>query len=382
MKQNKPAETGNFQHFFDWRIQEEMSAMNLIPTTGWTAKWCDQRRAFFTSLMRIHRQSESPKVTICTVHREGDLIRKELEIELAPAVTARASLVCPAADTDPWPAVLALHDHGGYYYYGREKIIDIPVPQNALDDFKQQYYGGRSWVNHLAHRGYLVLAVDAFYFGSRRLDFSSLPPEIQLPYDLNGFTEDSPDYIQRWNCNAEAYEKQIAKHLSILPITWPGLLVESDIRAVDYLCTLPEVDSSRIACCGLSLGGFRSALLCGLDKRIRCAVVAGWMCTFRSLLHQNLRDHTFMLYTPHLLEYGDLPDITGLHAPYPLLVQQCRQDTLFSVSGMESAEKILQQYYSSASARDNLSIRYYNNGHQFNVTMQEEAFDWLDQQLG
>jgi dipeptidyl aminopeptidase/acylaminoacyl peptidase len=59
-------------------------------------------------------------------------------------------------------------------------------------------------------------------------------------------------------------------------ITWAGVLAWDDIRSVDYLVTRPEVDPKRIACTGLSVGGFRTNFLAGLDPRIKAACVAGW----------------------------------------------------------------------------------------------------------
>ena len=56
-------------------------------------------------------------------------------------------------------------------------------------------------------------------------------------------------------------------------ITWAGVMFMDDVRTVDYLASRPEVDPDRIGCCGLSVGGFRSAHLAGLDARIRGLVL-------------------------------------------------------------------------------------------------------------
>lgn len=277
--------------------------------------------------------------------------------------------------------MIALHDHSGYYYYGREKLTEASVPHHALDAFRRDYYGGRGWADALARRGFAVLVPDAFYFGSRRLEPDSLCDEVgkRLPASMEGLEPGSVVYIEAFHRNAACYEKEIAKHISTLSLTWPGILAEDDRRAVNYLCSRPEIDPARIACCGLSIGGFRSALLFGLEPRICCAVVAGWMCSFRSLTHRLLRDHTYMLYLPFLREMGDLADLTGLAAPAPLLVQQCLRDDLFTMDGMQEAADRLAQYYTEYP--DRLSVRYYDNPHQFNRVMQEEAFDWLERQM-
>jgi len=41
-------------------------------------------------------------------------------------------------------------------------------------------------------------------------------------------------------------------------------------RVIDFLCTQPAIDPSRIACGGGSMGGFYSLLVAGVDHRVRC----------------------------------------------------------------------------------------------------------------
>ena len=57
-----------------------------------------------------------------------------------------------------------------------------------------------------------------------------------------------------------------------------------DMRAVDLLLSLPEVDPHRIGCIGLSGGGSRSTYLAGRDARIRAAVIVAWMTTLPTTL--------------------------------------------------------------------------------------------------
>lgn len=46
------------------------------------------------------------------------------------------------------------------------------------------------------------------------------------------------------------------------------------VRTVDFLCSLPCVDSTRLGCYGGSQGGALSTINAALDKRIRCAGIA------------------------------------------------------------------------------------------------------------
>src|SRR3972149_7116530 len=60
----------------------------------------------------------------------------------------KAYLLMPADATGPLPGVVALHDHGGFKFYGKEKIADGPdEPAAVLVDFRRDTYGGRAFAN-------------------------------------------------------------------------------------------------------------------------------------------------------------------------------------------------------------------------------------------
>jgi len=44
-------------------------------------------------------------------------------------------------------------------------------------------------------------------------------------------------------------------------------------QVLDYLVALDEVDSDKLGCLGLSLGGIKASILSGVDERIKCTVV-------------------------------------------------------------------------------------------------------------
>ena len=342
-----------------------------------------KRRAVLRSMLALADSQEPLAGKTLQETKADGLIREEVTYTLHNGITTRATLLRPDSPRKGMPAVVALHDHGGYYYHGRKKLLSSPEASPGLEAFQQQYYGGRSWPEALARKGYVVLIPDAFYFGSRRLEETTLPDSCREKYfaPCKGLAEGSDAYISAYNEACGLYEREMVKHLLVSPVTWPGILVSDDMRAVDYLAARPEVNAEHIGCCGLSIGGFRSALLCGMDPRIRCAVVVCWMNTFADLQFTRLRDHTFMLYIPHLLRQFDLPDITGLCAPNPLLVQQCMRDDLFSHEGMRQAETILARHYHNAGAASRFKAAWYDSPHAFTLPMQADAFAWLDKHL-
>ena len=313
----------------------------------------------------------------------GTYIHERVEFNTSAITRIKASVLVPKNDAKHHPAVVALHDHGGYYYYGREKIMDNTKNSQSLDEIRQLEYEGHSWTNELVKQGYLVLIIDGFYFGDRKLDYDAISDEIKdvLGNPLKNLEKGSDEYIVAFNLMCIQFETLLIKHILAAGATWAGILSHDDRSSVDYLVSRDDVDPSRIACMGLSLGGFRSALLSATDSRIKCAVVTGWMPTMQSLLFDHLRDHTFMIYIPGLTKYMELPDLVSLSAPNHLFVQQCTHDTLYTKDGMEEACEIIQKNYTKAGVPNNFKYKFYEVPHKLSLTMQKEAFTWINQHL-
>ncbi|MBM3492947.1 MAG: hypothetical protein FJX72_01295 [Armatimonadetes bacterium] len=89
------------------------------------------------------------------------------------------------------------------------------------------------------------------------------------------------------------------------------------IRALDYACARPDVDPSRLAVCGLSLGGETAMYVAALDTRVKAANSSGWLTTVA-----NMRNgHCVCFDFPGLGENFDFSDIFGCIAPRPLVCE-------------------------------------------------------------
>lgn len=312
---------------------------------------------------------------------EYDGLRIEpLQWQLPYGPPTEALLLRPADAQEPLPGVVALHDHGGNKYFGWQKITRTGDDQHPLMvRHQERYYGGVAWANALAKRGYAVLVHDAFTFASRRMRPADLPPVIKG--DLTENDPETEEGIQRYNRFAAGHEHLIAKSLFCAGATWPGVFTAEDQRALDYLCSRPDVDAARVGCCGLSGGGLRTVYLTGLDPRIRCACCVGMMTTWRDYLLNKCYTHTWMIYIPGLPWELDYPEILGLATPNPVLVLNDREDQLFTLPEMERADRILTEVYRKAGAADNYKASFYPGPHKFDRDMQDEAFAWFDRWL-
>jgi hypothetical protein len=198
---------------------------------------------------------------------------------------------------------------------------------------------------------------------------------------LKGKEQGSREYIEAYHAFCGEHENMIAKSLFMAGTTWPGIMLYEDMRALDYLLTRDEVDSQRIGCGGLSGGGERTIFLTGMDSRIKCSVCAGFMTTFAQTVQHNIPSHTWMFHLPHLSNLMDLPDVVSLSGGNPLMVQFCEKDALFSLQGQKDGNEKLGKIFGKMDMQDNYSGRFFPCGHQFNVEMQDIAFDWFDRWL-
>lgn len=277
------------------------------------------------------------------------------------------------------PAVLGLHDHGGNKYFGTRKIAQMGAELHPGMKRHREYYGGVSWANELAKRGYAVLVHDTFAFGSRRVRVGDVPKVIRD--DLVEVNPESEAEIAKYNQFASEHESIMAKSLFCAGTTWPGVWLAEDRKALDYLCARPDVDAKRVGCCGLSGGGLRTVYLAGLDERIACGCCVGMMTTWRDYLLNKSHTHTWMIYIPGLPPDLDYPEVLGVRAPRPTLVLNDNEDQLFTLPEMKRADRILSEVYAKAGAPDRYRASFYPGGHKFDRPMQAEAFDWFDRWL-
>jgi dienelactone hydrolase len=308
----------------------------------------------------------------------GDYVEERVVFSTAPDVRVPAFVLLPKGTSRPAPGIVALHDHGGFYLWGKEKLVEQPDEHPALTEFKRESYAGRSIASELARRGYVVVVIDMFYWGERRMllagdaaDWRDRPRTI------------TRERVAEFNRRASAAEQLLGRTIMAAGFTWAGVLFWDDIRTVDYLASRPEVDRRRIGCVGLSVGSLRSAHLAALDDRVKAAVAVCWMTSFPEQLERHVKNtigHTKLV--PGLYRSLDYPDVVSMAAPAALLVINGSRDALFAPEGVRKSFEKLKACYAKAGVPDRLSTRMYDTPHEFNSEMQAEAWEWLGTHLG
>ena len=290
--------------------------------------------------------------------RDGYKARK-IEIRLSRYYVVPAYVLIPDGE-GPFPAVNVLHDHGGHFFIGKEKVIrplaceDSTVIKDAeawAEGYEGQFFG-----DYLARHGYVVFAADAPMWGER-----GLKEEMKRNlYDM------------------------ISGNMMMYGINLSAYMTYDDIAGTEYLATMPEVDASRIGCTGWSMGAYRTWMLAALSDRVKVGAAVCWMVTTDEQLtfkYSRTENGGFANCLPGLRRWLDYPHIASIACPKPMLFINGTQDKLFPVAGVNKAFKTMHDTWESQGAADRLETELWEIPHSCGKRAQERVLRFLQKYL-
>ena len=345
-------------------------------------KWREEARAEVRRLLSYDPPETPLGSEVHDEYAKDGLIYRHISYAQPHGPRTEGILMRPENIKGNLPGVIGLHDHGGFKYYGKEKITAPKNTPAIMEEYRAVCYEGRAWASELAGRGYAVFVPDVFLWGSRKIMPEDLPDWYIWQW-RDGFNKnpvDSKEYIEVYNDYSGYAEHDIAKTLIKAGMTWPGITVYDDMRAVDFLLTQPDVDADNIGCGGLSGGGLRTVLLAAMDERIKASCCAGFMSTTLEFLYK-VHTHTWMLYIPGLTNLMDFTDLYALHGAKPTMVLYDIDDPLYTLKGQEEADARLKNIYAKMGAPELYSGHFFPGPHKFDIEMQEVAFDFFGKWL-
>lgn len=282
-------------------------------------------------------------VKIVSEEKLDGYVRKKVTFAVEKGDRVPAWLLIPisqanAADTAKKPAVLCLHQT---IAIGKDEPIGLGKQQS-----KQQAL-------HLVQRGYVCLAPDYPSFGEYQYDF-------QAAFRRGDYQSGTMKAI--WN----------------------------NMRAVDYLQSLSEVDPERIGVIGHSLGGHNAMFTAVFDERLKAIVSSCGFCSFDKYKGGNLKGWTSDRYMPRIAsEFGNDPkkmpfefaDVIACFAPRAFLAVAPLGDDNFDETGVKDAIAAAEPIYKALRSADNLKAIYPDAQHDFPEEGRKVAYEFLDKHL-
>jgi dienelactone hydrolase len=270
-----------------------------------------------------------------------DYVRTKLSYSpdaLEPGDRVPAYLLVPKGLAGKAPAVLCLHQ------------------TTAIGKGEPAGLGGRPtlrYADELARRGYVCLAPDYPSFGEYRYDFSA----------------------------AAAAGRYVSGSMKAV---W------NNVRAIDLLESLAEVDADRIGCIGHSLGGHNAVFTAAFDQRLRVVVTSCGFTAFHDYYGGNLCGWTSERYMPRIREvYASDPDrvpfdfheLIAALAPRPVFVNAPLSDDNFPAGGVRKVIAAAASVYELWDAADKLQVEVPDAPHEFPDEVRERAYRFLDAHL-
>lgn len=204
------------------------------------------------------------------------------------------------------------------------------------------------YAHELAERGYVCLVPDYPSFGEYEYDFKK-----------HGAARASGSMKAIWN----------------------------NMRAVDLLETLPQVNKDRIGVIGHSLGGHNSLFTAVFDPRLKVVVTSCGFTPFHDYYGGKVAGWTSDRYMPRIRDVYennaemlpfDFYEVIAAIAPRGVFSNSPMKDSNFDISGVRKAYAKAGEIFALLKAEKNLSLVTPDAPHDFPEAERKAAYEWLD----
>ncbi|MBS0210557.1 MAG: alpha/beta fold hydrolase [Planctomycetes bacterium] len=263
----------------------------------------------------------------------GKYRRIKLTYAAEPGDRVPAWLLIPKDLKKPAAAMLCLHQTNKRGKDSAAGLAERPAVQYAA---------------HLAERGYVCLAPDYPSFGEYNYDFK--------------------------NGSGKYYSGS-------MKAIW------NNVRAIDLLETLPEVDVNKIGAVGHSLGGHNALFTAVFDLRLRAVITSCGFTAFPDYYGGKLAGWTSDRYMPAIRDKFELDparmpfdfhEVLAAIAPRALFVNAPLHDSNFDVAGVRKVIASVEPVYELLGAKSRLVVEYPDAPHDFVDPVREQAYEWLE----
>ena len=288
----------------------------------WEARKEQAREALYRMLWHDRRWPDSPPyVRITRKVKRPNYTLECLVIETAPNIYSTANLYLPRTGVKPFPVILYQCGHAN----------------------KNQFKHHGAW---FAARGIAVFIMDNIEMGEIEFTHHGVYAHAWFHWYSRGF---SPMAVELLNAR----------------------------RALDYLCTRHDLDSSRIGATGISGGGMATFFLAAIDERIKAsAPVSGVLSTIGWVKQRLSSAHCDCQYPVNScgLLYSEIGAMT---APRAQLLCNAESDRGFPMDAFNEMVDKVREIYRLYNAGDSLRTAVVPGGHADTETIRLPVYSFF-----
>jgi dienelactone hydrolase len=289
-------------------------------------------------------QKVRPNAQMLAQWREDGLIKERWVIDTQANLSAIVLVFRPESIKrgQRRPALLCCHGHGPG---GKDPVMGIGDPQRiAVHNYD---YGLK-----MAQAGFVTYSLDWLGFGER--------DSRSKPHYFSGYG------THRDPCNVNYL------CATLLGTTVMAINLHDARCATDFVCEQPYVNPQKLGVMGLSLGGTMTTWCALTDDRYKAADVMCYAGPFYDIAYRTYNVCGSQV-TPGLFSLVDTPELLGLIAPRPLLVELGVHDNCFHIDHtLGSHYSQLQRIYKAAGAP--LDLDLFPGGHAWGGNRSVEFF--------
>ena len=291
---------------------------------GYTkAEWTEKAAALRQQIRVANGLVPTHEPTPLNAEIFGRIEREDYSVEKVyfepfPGFFTTGNLYRPLGKTGPFPGIVSPHGH-----WGRGRLENIErgsIPGRCINFAKQ---------------GYVIFA-----------------------YDMIGYNDSG---------------KQIEHHYGgvcegLWGLSAMGLQLQNSIRSIDFLESLPDVDSERIGCTGASGGGTQTFILTAVDERIKVSAPV-------NMISATMQGGCICENAPNLRLDASNLEIGALMAPRPLLLVSATGDWTVKTPTVEYPA--IRSIYAHFDAEDKVHQVQVDAEHNYNKESREAVYAWF-----
>ena len=280
----------------------------------------DNRLRQLFALLGERSKPETLTAQVVGIEERNGYLLESLMLDLNGLEKVPAYFAKPVDVEGALPTIIFNHSHGGNFDQGKEELLH-----------SSSYLQSPSFVEEITRLGFAVCSIDMWGFNERK----------------------------------GKQESELVKEMLLYGQTLWGMRLYDNISLLDYLETRSDVDSSRLATIGMSMGGLMSWWLAALDERIKVTVdIAGQVHIETLIQKRGLDHHGFYYYVPGFLKHVSTLAVQELIVPRPRLSLAGRDDRLCPIEGAQFLNEQLQKTYANQHVPQNFEGYVLTGGHQ------------------